>query len=168
MFGERLESLLTGSQIDEVMVMDGGNKGLDVLSVVSDEAGMNHPSGAATHDAAQYRRSPPPSLRPSVPLPSHHYGISARTEQSVNIQQQSVSVSVCVRAYFEGGNKAWLVISKHGVPAVQRVACVSLISPPTRIHRSHLLSDCDAREAEIQSTSSASPREWGHLNKKGI
>lgn len=64
MFGERLESLLTGSQIDEVMVMDGGNKGLDVLSVVSDEAGMNHPSGAATHDAAQYRRSPPPSLRP--------------------------------------------------------------------------------------------------------
>lgn len=68
MFGERMESLLTGSQIDEVMVMDGGNKGLDVLSVVSDEAGMNHPSGAAEHDTAQYRsfppRSPPPSLIP--------------------------------------------------------------------------------------------------------
>lgn len=64
MFGERLESLLTGSQIDEVMVMDGGNKGLDVLSVVSDEAGMNHPSGAAAHDAAQYGCFPPPSLRP--------------------------------------------------------------------------------------------------------
>lgn len=77
MFGERLESLLTGSQIDEVMVMDGGNKGLDVLSVVSDEAGMNHPSGAAEHDAAQYQSFPPPSLVPSVLLPSHHYEISA-------------------------------------------------------------------------------------------
>lgn len=81
MFGERLESLLTGSRIDEVMVMDGGNKGLDVLSVVSDEAGMNHPSGAAEHDAAQYQSfppsSPPPSLAPSVLLPSHHYQISA-------------------------------------------------------------------------------------------
>lgn len=80
-FGERLESLLTGSRIDEVMVIDGGNKGLDVLSVVSDEAGMNHPSGAAEHDAAQYQsfppRSPPPSLAPSVLLPSHHYQISA-------------------------------------------------------------------------------------------
>lgn len=63
-FGERLESLLTGSQIDEVMVMDGGNKGLDVLSVVSDEAGMNHPSGASAHDAAQYQCFPPPSRRP--------------------------------------------------------------------------------------------------------
>lgn len=77
MFGERLESLLTGSQIDEVMVMDGGNKGLDVLSVVSDEAGMNHPSGAAEHDAAQYQSFPPPSLVPSVLLTSHHYEISA-------------------------------------------------------------------------------------------
>lgn len=63
-----LESLLTGSQIDEVMVMDGGNKGLDVLSVVSDEAGMNHPSGAAEHDAAQYRSFSNP-LSASVPRP---------------------------------------------------------------------------------------------------
>lgn len=82
MFGERLESLLTGSQIDEVMVMDGGNKGLDVLSVVSDEAGMNHPSGAAEHDAAQYQSFSRPALHlrplaPSVLLPSHHYQISA-------------------------------------------------------------------------------------------
>lgn len=106
-------------------------------------------------------------LRPAVLLPSHYYGISARTEQSINIHQHSVSVSVCARAYFEGSNKACLVISKHGELAVQRVACVSLISPPTRIHRSHLLSDCDAHEAEIQSTSSASPHEWGHLNKEG-
>ncbi|KAI3371458.1 hypothetical protein L3Q82_024054, partial [Scortum barcoo] len=37
-FGDWLESWLTGAQIDEVMVMDGGNKGLDVLSVASDEA----------------------------------------------------------------------------------------------------------------------------------
>lgn len=46
MFGDWLESSLTGAQIDEVMVMDGSDKRLDVLSVVSDEAGMNHPSGA--------------------------------------------------------------------------------------------------------------------------
>lgn len=45
-FGDWLESWLTGAQIDEVMVMDGGNKGLDVLSVAGDEASMNHPSGA--------------------------------------------------------------------------------------------------------------------------
>lgn len=81
MFGERLESLLTGSQIDEVMVMDGGNKGLDVLSVVSDEAGMNHPSGAAEHDAARYQsfppRSPPLFLVVSILLPSHHCVVSA-------------------------------------------------------------------------------------------
>lgn len=46
------ESWLTGPQIDEVIVMDGGNKGLDVLSVACDEAGMNHPSGAATQQEA--------------------------------------------------------------------------------------------------------------------
>lgn len=80
-----LESLLTGAQIDEVMVIDGGNKGLDVLSVVGDEAGMNHPSGAAEHDAAQSLGLPagtaPPSLHPSIIsitfalrlLPHHHY-----------------------------------------------------------------------------------------------
>lgn len=45
-FGDCLRSKLTAAQIDEVMVMDGGNKGLDVLSVASDEASMNHPSGA--------------------------------------------------------------------------------------------------------------------------
>lgn len=52
--------------------MDGGNKGLDVLSVVSDEAGMNHPSGAAEHDAARSLGlpcSPPPSLHPFISLP---------------------------------------------------------------------------------------------------
>lgn len=73
MFGDCLESSLTGAQIDEVMVMDGSNKGRDVLSVVSDEAGMNHPSGAAEHDAAQSLglppRTPPPSLRPFISLP---------------------------------------------------------------------------------------------------
>lgn len=72
-FGERLESWLTGAQIDEVIVMDGGNKGLDVLSVASDEAGMNHPSGAAEHDATPIPRAPPPfhlapSLRPLLSL----------------------------------------------------------------------------------------------------
>ena len=78
-FGERLESLLTGSQIDEVMVMDGGNKGLDVLSVVSDEAGMNHPSGAAEHDAALYQSFLPrcPTLSQSFP-PSCHFLIIMR------------------------------------------------------------------------------------------
>lgn len=50
-----------------MMVMDGSNKGLDVLSVASDEAGMNHPSGAAEHDAAQSPRPPP--CHPSVLLP---------------------------------------------------------------------------------------------------
>ena len=45
------------------MVIDGGNKGLDVLSVASDEAGMNHPSGAAEHDDAQ-------SLGPSTLTPN--------------------------------------------------------------------------------------------------
>lgn len=73
MFGDCLESSLTAAQIDEVMVMDGSNKGRDVLSVVSDEAGMNHPSGAAEHDAAQFLglppRTPPPSLRPFISLP---------------------------------------------------------------------------------------------------
>lgn len=65
-FGDWLESWLTGAQIDEVMVMDGGNKGLDVLSVASDEASMNHPSGAPEHDAAQ---SPgPPVCHPAPPL----------------------------------------------------------------------------------------------------
>lgn len=75
MFGDWLESWLTGAQTDEVMVMDGGNKGLDVLSVASDEAGMNHPSGAAAeHDAAQSpglppcHPTPPLSLPPSRPL----------------------------------------------------------------------------------------------------
>ncbi len=66
-FGDWLESWLTGAQIDEVMVMDGGNKGLDVLSVASDEAGMNHPSGAAERDAAQSLSLPP---RRPTPLPS--------------------------------------------------------------------------------------------------
>lgn len=111
--------------------------------------------------------SPPPSLAPSDLLPSHHYQISAWAEQSVNIQQHSAGVSVCASAYFEGYNKACLVISKHGELAVQRVACVSLILPPTRIHGSNLLSDCDACEREIQSTSSASPHEWGRWNKEG-
>lgn len=71
-FGDWLESSLTGAQIDEVMVMDGGNKGLDVLSVVSDEAGMNHRSGAAEHDAARSLDlpcTPPPSLHPFISLP---------------------------------------------------------------------------------------------------
>lgn len=72
-FGDCLESPLTGAQIDEVMVMDGSNKGLDVLSVVSDEAGMNYPSGAAEHDAAQSLGlppcTPPPSLRLFVSSP---------------------------------------------------------------------------------------------------
>lgn len=74
MFGDCLESCwLTGAQIDEVMVMDEGNKGLDVLSVASDEAGMNHPSGAAEHDAAQSpglppcNPTPPPSLYYFIP-----------------------------------------------------------------------------------------------------
>lgn len=66
-FGDWLESWLTGAQIDEVMVIDGGNIGLDVLSVASDEAGMNHPSGAAEHDAAQFPGLPPLSV-PSIPL----------------------------------------------------------------------------------------------------
>lgn len=72
-----LESWLTGAQIDEVMVMDGGNKGLDVLSVARDEAGMNHPSGAAEHDSAQSPgrilclSTPPPlhCLSPTIPPP---------------------------------------------------------------------------------------------------
>ena len=74
-FGDWLESWLTGAQIDEVMVIDGGNKGLDVLSVASDEAGMNHPSGAAEHDAAQspglpprHAAAPPPPSLPSLYL----------------------------------------------------------------------------------------------------
>jgi len=65
-FGDWLESWLTGAQIDEVMVIDGGNKGLDVLSVASDEAGMNHPSGAAEHDTAQFPCRAP--CHPTLPL----------------------------------------------------------------------------------------------------
>lgn len=64
-FGDCLESPLTGAQIDEVMVMDGSNKGLDVLSVVSDEAGMNYPSGAGQRHAA------PPSPQPSALNSTH-------------------------------------------------------------------------------------------------
>lgn len=70
-FGDCLESPLTGAQIDEVMVMDGSNKGLDVLSVVSDEAGMNYPSGAGQRHAA------PPSPQPSA-LNSTHVPASLR------------------------------------------------------------------------------------------
>lgn len=66
-FGDWLESWLRGAQIDEVMVIDGGNIGLDVLSVASDEAGMNHPSGAAEHDAAQSPGLPPCHPSPSPP-----------------------------------------------------------------------------------------------------
>lgn len=64
-FGDWLRSWLTAARIDEVMVMDGGNKGLDVLSVARDEAGMNHPSEDAERGAARSRASPPNSA--SVP-----------------------------------------------------------------------------------------------------
>lgn len=35
------------------MVMDGGNKGLDVPSVIGDGVAMNHSSGDTEHDRAQ-------------------------------------------------------------------------------------------------------------------
>lgn len=78
-FGDWLESWLTGAQTDEVMVMDEGNKGLDVLSVASDEAGMNHPSGAAEHDAAQSLGLPP--CHPAPPLSLHSLSFCLVTYQ---------------------------------------------------------------------------------------
>lgn len=80
-FGDRLRSWLTAAQIDEVMVMDGGNKGLDVLSSASDEAGMNHPSEDAERGAAPSPepRHPTPasaslcSFHLSAPVTCHHH-----------------------------------------------------------------------------------------------
>lgn len=138
-FGDRLESWLTGAQIDEVMVMDGGNKGLDVLSVASDEAGMNHPSGAAEHDAAQSlglpprHHTPPPSLHSSslcLETHQHYEEAAASKERGADAQQPAITVSICADAYFEGCYDACLSISKHSTRAVQSTARCSLIVCP--------------------------------------
>lgn len=121
------------------MVMDGSNKGLDVLSVASDEAGMNHPSGAAEHDAAQSPRPPPchiSRLCPSIPLsfclvPWCHYVENMLCALlAANIQHRAIIASIGTDAYSVRYYEACLSILKHSMPTVQSIVRCSLILCP--------------------------------------
>lgn len=162
-FGDWLESWLTGAQIDEVMVMDGGNKGLDVLSVASDEDGMNHPSGAGEHDAAQ---SPGlPRRHPAPPLSLHRLIFllcdlqSLRSDCWLNrakskhstVCHYCINLCRCILCRI-----LWsLFIHLETERAHSSKRCLLFIN---FVSKHHLLSDCDACQKKIQSTPSATPR----------
>lgn len=146
------------------MVMDGSNKGLDVLSVASDEAGMNHPSGAAEHDAAQSPRPPPchpsrlcPSIPLSfcfVPLPSLHgeYALCTSSSKHSTSCHYSINRYWCILCKILWG----LFIHLETQHAHSSKHCTLFIN---FVSKHHLLTDCDACKKKIQSTQSATPHE---------